>query len=317
MVKKRTMEIDDMIKLYEEGNSTTEIAAKANVTARYVSSILKDKDVEKRAFGHWKRQYTLNEDYFKSWSNNMAYILGFFCADGFISSRFQQIGFAQKDKDILEQIKIELQSNQPLHLNKKTGVYMLNINSTIIKNDLIDNYGLTPNKSFDLILPDVPEEYISHYIRGYFDGDGNINYKKYCVSFVGGSQQFMQTFKERLELLGFLPYIKNKGKHYRLFITGRRSIKLFSEFIYKDKQLYLKRKYEMFQQESLPQEQLQDRKLKVTRFAVSERKRIFLETYKASKSFEEACTIIEVKKQTIKSWEKKDKEFAAQYFNLK
>lgn len=317
MVKKLTMEIEEMVKLYLDGVSTSEIAERANVSLRYVNFVLTKNNIPKRAFGYWKRQYSLNENYFKTWSNNMAYILGFFCADGFISGKFQQIGFGQKDKDILEQIKIELNSNQPLHLNNKTGVYMLNCNSTIIKQDLMDIYGFTQNKSYDLEFPDVPEEYLSHFIRGYFDGDGNINYKKYCVSFVGGSLPFMKTFKEKLELLGYLPYIKSKGKHHRLFITGRNSIKRFSEWIYKDKELYLKRKYEIFQQEPFPLEQLKDRHLKITKSAVEERKRNFLEIYNVSKSIDDACSIIEVKKLTINNWIKKDKEFATKYFNIK
>jgi len=32
---------------------------------------------------------------------------------------------------------------------------------------------------------------MSHFIRGYFDGDGHINYKQYTVTFVGGSRDFM------------------------------------------------------------------------------------------------------------------------------
>lgn len=38
----------------------------------------------------------MNEDYFKTWSNNMAYILGFFIADDTVARDMQSISFAQK-----------------------------------------------------------------------------------------------------------------------------------------------------------------------------------------------------------------------------
>ncbi|WP_342456714.1 LAGLIDADG family homing endonuclease [Bacillus methanolicus] len=140
---KRTLEIDEIIKLYLEGSSTTEIAKLSNVSPRYIRMILSDYKIGKRSFGNWKRRYKLNEDYFKTWSKNMAYILGFFIADGFISNDLQTIGFAQKEKYILEQIRNELGSNQPIFQNKQTGVYMLNLNSKIMKKDLMEIDGNT------------------------------------------------------------------------------------------------------------------------------------------------------------------------------
>ena len=70
--------------LYTEGKSTSEIAMLANVSARYIRMVLSDNNVPRRAIGSWKRKYDITEDYFKTWSNNMAYILGFIAADGVI-----------------------------------------------------------------------------------------------------------------------------------------------------------------------------------------------------------------------------------------
>ncbi|MGJ7921175.1 LAGLIDADG family homing endonuclease [Neobacillus sp. LXY-4] len=225
---KRTMEIAEIIHLYQDGASTAEIAKLANISARYVRLILKEQNVEKRPFGHWKRQYSLNEDYFKTWSNTMAYILGFFVADGFVGNNAQQIGFAQKERYILEQIRDELGSNQPIYLNKKTGVFMLHINSKVMRQDLITIHNIKPHKSLDVEFPYVPEDYLHHFIRGYFDGDGNVEYRNYTVSFVGGSLNFMVAFKEILKKKGFKPYLRSNNAHYRVIIAGRRTIKLFS-----------------------------------------------------------------------------------------
>ncbi|WP_242227271.1 helix-turn-helix domain-containing protein [Bacillus cereus group sp. BfR-BA-01315] len=174
---KCTLEKAEMIKLYLEGESTSNIAKLANVSARYVRMFLTDNNVEKRARGSWKRKYNLNEDYFKRWSNNMAYILGFFIADGVITKDNQTVSISQKESAILEDIKIKLNSNQ--------------------KNDLINLHGIMPCKSYDVQFPFVPKEYLHHFNR--------------------------------------------------IYLSGKNTIKNFSEWIYTDKELFLQRKYEVFQ----------------------------------------------------------------------
>lgn len=224
---KCALEKDEMIKLYLKGESTSNIAKLANVSPRYVRIVLTDNNVEKRARGSWKRKYNLNEDYFKRWSNTMAYILGFFIADGVITKDNQTVSISQKESAILEDIKIKLNSNQPLYKNKNTGVYMLNLNSKIMKNDLINLHGIMPCKSYDVQFPFVPKEYLHHFIRGYFDGDGYVNYPTYTVSFVGGSHSFMNSLNEVLHEQNFKPNLVNKKSHYRVILSGRRTIKLF------------------------------------------------------------------------------------------
>lgn len=73
--------------------------------------VLTDNNIEKRARGSWKRKYDLNEDYFKIWSNNMAYILGFFVADGVIAKNSHTVSISQ--------------------LLKEKKIFLLNIKKTI------------------------------------------------------------------------------------------------------------------------------------------------------------------------------------------
>jgi intein-encoded DNA endonuclease-like protein len=314
--KKRTMEIPEMIKMYLNGNSTTEIGKMANVSSRYVNMVLTENNIEKRPFGHWKRQYQLKENYFKTWSNNMAYILGFFVADGFVSKDQQTIGFSQKDKSILEQIRSELGSNQPLYINERTGVYMLHFNSKIMKRDLIEMHGILPHKSLDVKLPYVPEKYLNHFMRGYFDGDGNIYSRGYTVSFVGGSLEFMTAVLNLLDKHGYKPYLTKKGKHFRLYISGRKTIKQFYNWIYSDKGLYLKRKFDAFPDKNLDLNTLHDAKLKTTKHAVAERKKAFITEYAKRYSILEACCHCGIKEITYFNWLKKDKQFCEEINRL-
>ncbi|MGG2065604.1 LAGLIDADG family homing endonuclease [Bacillus sp. S14(2024)] len=242
------LEKAEMIKLYLEGSSTSDIANLANVSSRYVRMVLTDSNIEKSARGSWKRKYDLNEDYFKTWSNNMAYILGFFVADGVIAKNSHTVSISQKEKGILEDMKKEINSNHPLYKNQNTGVYILNLNSKIMKNDLINLHSITPCKSYDVQFPYVPEEYLHHFIRGYFDGGEHVNPKKYFVSFVSGSYLFMNSLKEVLTDQNYKPKFVNKEKQYRIYLSGKNEIQHFAEWIYKDKELFLQRKYEIFQQ---------------------------------------------------------------------
>lgn len=55
--------------------------------------------------------------------------------------------------------------------------------------------------------------------------------------------------------------------------VGQNIIKLFLNWIYKDKGLFLKRKYESFQLETLSVDQLQDRRFKIHKNDLEKRKK--------------------------------------------
>lgn len=308
-MSKRTLGTPDIIQLYQDGMSTSIIAEKANVSRRYISMLLKQHDVKLRPRGSWKRKYSLNEHYFKTWSNNMAYILGFITADGNVAKDAQFVSIAQKEKYILEKIREVIGSNQPLYKNKKTGVYNLNLNSKILKNDLIQTHGIEPNKSSTIKFPNVPDQYKSHFIRGFFDGDGYVNYDKYTVTFVGGSRVFMIQLLKELERVELQPQLYEKDRHYRIHIRGRKSIKLFAEWIYQDKELYLSRKFNEFERENKKASEIRDRVHKATREDVSNRKLQFLALYATSRSYKFTCDCLEIKKETPKRWIKQDEIF--------
>ncbi|WP_338113652.1 LAGLIDADG family homing endonuclease [Oceanobacillus caeni] len=146
-------------------------------------------------------------------------------------------------------------------------------------------------------------------MRGYFDGDGYVNYEKYTVTFVGGSVKFLRSIKQILLEQGFKPQFIEDNNNFRVHIRGRRSIKFFSDWIYKDKGIYLLRKYESFQKEKLSIEQLQDSVHDTTNVAVSMRKLKFLSIYTLTKSVNYTCECLNIKPTTFKRWIKSDELF--------
>ncbi|WP_368504370.1 LAGLIDADG family homing endonuclease [Alkalihalophilus sp. As8PL] len=115
-----------------------------------------------------------------------------------------------------------------------------------MKADIIQLHGIKPNKSNTVEFPNIPDEYLSHFIRGYFDGDGHIYRSKYYVCFVGGSETFMYKLTNILSEHQLDSRMVMIDSHYRVYITGKDSVKKFGEWIYLNKELYLRRKYDQF-----------------------------------------------------------------------
>jgi intein/homing endonuclease len=165
------------------------------------------------------------------------------------------------------------------------------------------------SKPKDVKMPDVPNEYLNHFIRGYFDGEGHINYEKRLVSFVGGSLEFMKTLQLILEKQMFKPYIRKQKNYFRLFLTGRRSIFLFGEWIYQNKTIYFEKKFKEFKKETKSLCEMQDRKIKSTQAAVQERKNNFIEQLERKKPINEICNSVQIKIQTYNRWLLQDEAF--------
>lgn len=315
--KKCTMSIPTIIERFQSGMTSNEIALQANVTARYINSVLQQHNVERQPHSCWLRRYTVNEDYFKTWSASMAYVLGFFAADGNMPQEAQMISFSQKDPKILEDIREDLQSTHPITINPRTGVHLLKISSKIIKDDLMNVHGMLPKKSTILEFPYVPNEFLHHFVRGYFDGDGNIYARGNMASFVGGSLAFMIGLSSVLENLGLQPRIKQTQQYYRLYISGRKTLKEFYNYIYCDKNLYLERKFKLFKDKHIEATNLTNNFHKRTKEAVAQRKKNFINTYKSKQCLITSCKVIGIQIATYRSWIKNDDIFKTEMQKIK
>lgn len=157
-------------------------------------------------------------DFFKTWTPEMAYVLGYFSADGAMyvnSLGARYINFVSTDYDLLKKIKAILNARHEIKLkraknNRWRKCCWLQIGSKGLFNDLIE-LGLTPNKEFTLMLPAVPRPFCRHFVRGYFDGDGCVSHGHYArknrdgkatfyllTRFIGTSKPFLEVLWRRL-----------------------------------------------------------------------------------------------------------------------
>ncbi len=205
------------------------------------------------------RKYDLNENYFeKVDSPEKAYLLGLIYADGcnYTPTNTITFYFQEQDKHILEDIKRLLHYNSPLKEIKPKKeahhtAFVLTIHSKKISTDLV-TLGVVQNKTFKTTFPNITKDLFSHFIRGYFDGDGCIIVGKRMerVSFVG-TDSFINTiqniFLEELKLSKTVTYKRNKEKNISTcYYKGRNSCKKIREYLYNESTIHFQRKYLKF-----------------------------------------------------------------------
>ncbi len=211
-------------------------------------------------------QKEVNKDFFKKWSREMAYVLGFFAADGYITvnKRGGQFWCIQiTDKELLFSIREALTAKHKISERIGKGnnqtQYRLQIGSIEMCTDL-RNLGFSERKTKSMSIPHVPEKYFADFTRGYFDGDGNIwaglSHKErktqtatLFIAFTSCSVPFLMELKKRLGIfcLGGCIY-RSKRNYVRLQYSTVDSLKLY-DFMYNQGRrryekcgLYLERK---------------------------------------------------------------------------
>lgn len=211
-----------------------------------------------------RRRYKINDNFFKVWSHDMAYILGFWWADGWmwVTGNSYVFGIGQKESYILYKILKKMKC-RPQPVKEYNDNYKFAISSKEIVNDIIRLGGLQ-NKSLIADFPNIPNEYLADFIRGYFDGDGCIYYNKrlkfYQTKFTCGSKIFITKLHQKLKehsyikggsieevqpRMGLELKIKSPSIVYQLHFSSEDTIYL-ANFIYNSPStLRLKRKFNL------------------------------------------------------------------------
>lgn len=201
------------------------------------------------------RRYYLNENFFASWRAEMAYVLGFWYADGYMRQcKSYRISFFSKDFDVIANIRKLFSTNSPISLER--NCWILCLHSKKMYYDL-QTLGGVHAKSTTLKFPYVPEIYLRDFIRGYFDGDGSVHYIKYRATkngkiytnmrsnFTCGSRQFLESLQDILfETLGLVKKrVGQYGPHqFKLGFAQRDTFKLLKYLYYTGHRCSLKRK---------------------------------------------------------------------------
>jgi predicted DNA-binding protein YlxM (UPF0122 family) len=221
------------------------------------------------------KKVNVNEDFFSSWSAAMAYVLGVIYTDGNLnpgrirepwrsksSSTMPMISIAQKETELLEKVLKLMDCDSKLYFSKeriygkiKAGaLYQFNISNEKLYDDIV-NLGLTPNKSLTMQFPNIPDEFVRHFIRGCWDGDGSVYIEKksnkVCANFVSGSKDFLEAMVGNLVKAGLPDRTIHRHHHTKTSCYFRFTgfqVPMLYHYLYDNvtETEYLERKFNLF-----------------------------------------------------------------------
>lgn len=207
--------------------------------------------------------------------NFLYYLAGLIASDGTIEDEGRnrvRIGLNKKDEEILYKLKNKIFKNaETVNMYERENGYRvdgtLKESTTLSISDknliiFLKSLGITKNKTKTLVIKeeDIPTQYMHHFIRGYFDGDGSVSVSEniktgniyLSCSLVGGNGS-MEMIHRILNNNGIECKITDVTKEkytfpfFEIRITSNIRCGNFYNYIYdNDNDFYLKRKKEKF-----------------------------------------------------------------------
>ena len=254
------------IELYTSGKTSAEIAAVLPISTGSVFNILKKYGVKSRGMGLHIRSNFFDQGCFSSLNEESAYWLGFVFADGCMRNDNYSltISLSSKDKPHLEKFAKFLGGRTLVRdiSVKQHKCCRLSVGSKQMFNDLL-KYGCTPKKSLTLKWPDIPDEYLWHFLRGYFDGDGCAVKQSNRIDIVS-SYEFIDKMGDSLTKKGFRCKYRIHGKVKYLIIHGIVQLREFTKLLYKDASVFLERKKEILDsKKQISQSEIQQQQMEM------------------------------------------------------
>lgn len=257
-------ELNNIIAMYQNNVSLREIERITHHGRPALSKMLTELGI-KTSQGNHHRKYFFNFNFFEKIDNELsAYWLGFMYADGCVLQQNKygeqefKIQINERDLELLEKFKEDIQSTYPIRYDrsKENPMVIQSLRSQKTVDDL-KKLGCVEKKSLILTFPtedQVPKEFIYHFIRGYFDGDGSVTSFRlkptqapsYSINFVGTESFIKSLFPYFLGMGSVFPD-KRKTNSWYLGIQGNQQVKKVYKLLYKDSTRYMRRKYDKFQ----------------------------------------------------------------------
>jgi len=238
-----------------------------------------------------------DETIFWDFTPNSAYLLGLIASDGYTRSWGFRIKLA--DRQLLQKIRDVLFPNHNILKENHEGdgrknQHLLWVGSKKVASRLSE---LNIRSS----IPPLKEELLSHYVRGFFDGDGTIYISKQGYLYVElfGSKELLGELEEKMRNaleLRKRKVIEGNGGYKLTFAGSQLPLKL-CRWLYDDAEIFLSRKYEVFQKFRKMQKRRKGKKF--TKYTEEEIK--FLEENYADISNQEISQILNRTKAAIRT----------------
>lgn len=279
-VIRRYRQKHNIIRLYKDekwlkeqfkiGESSVLIAKKINCNPSCIQKAFKKLGLTNNV----KNKVEVN-NIFKNYTPESCYWAGFTNADGHIDLYRPEyrktinyklcFTISKKDEEHLKKLittlgYISYRYGNSTIRNKTHENIQFATNKKEISIDLINKFNILPGKkSCNELMPiNIPKQYMRHYIRGYFDGDGSVGcYNNYLKVVIVSGQEFCNQLRDFLsnekgESIGYIYQespndIGDKNNLYRYCIFKQSHIEWFCNYIYMNQDcVKLERKYDIF-----------------------------------------------------------------------
>lgn len=237
--------------MYIKGESSLFLSKKFGVSQSTVIKTLNKKNIQTRG----SIKYNINSNYLdKIDCSEKAYFLGFSFGDGNIykpknknTYRFT-IEIKKSDKEVLERFNQIFSYTKPLYVRSRNSkwedtVSFIIYNQNICKKLL--SFGIVPNKTLsDEVSYDF--KFLNHFIRGLFDSDGHVSKDSFTLLSSLSTSSIIEKFLTNNKI----PFTKRKrNNNVPLFdykVYSRENLIKLRSLLYKDSKIFLKRKFDIF-----------------------------------------------------------------------
>lgn len=216
--------------------------------------------------------YNVDHNFFDNIdTQEKAYVLGFLVADGSIEITKRKYKYSKRvsfnnSTDDIETIKkirdliipdynLSVENRSTKEVHRKDQV-TLKFTSDNIVDKLVEKYKVLPNKNqdFNFRLPELGT-FSKDFIRGFFDGDGNINRGNNLMGFISTSKLFLKDIAKEIqkEVEFTCNETETEGKsvekYYRLLINiNKTNVVQMYNYLYKGSKIHLLRKEKIFKE---------------------------------------------------------------------
>lgn len=191
-------------------------------------------------------KYNYNVDFFKTLTDNSAYVLGLIYTDGCLSKSSYTFSITlrtEEDSKLLEKIGMLLR-NSTFVSKAKNGNNTLSCQYKEMYEDLLD-WGLHPNKS-RTISPDERLKNNRHFWRGVIDGNGTIYFSRDKLHLgLCGTFSMVDNFKNwcaQYTSFRAKPLLYSNSDFLHKFTLMNQNAEKLLGILYENCELYLKRK---------------------------------------------------------------------------
>lgn len=251
MAKRKTINIERIVDLYDIGYGTNRIAEIERIHRSTVQYSLKKMGIKLRKTSPHNHY---DVDFFSKYTKESCYWAGFFLADGHVRSKRDacDLHLSGCDRGHLEKLS-KLLKNEGKIEDCKDGSVRITFCGEWFVRDLKKLFGVYPKKSLTCkISENIPDEYYKDFIRGVFDGDGSITIAT-CpsISFTSSFHvldflrfYFSENVGVKLKSKNEQAPIQNRGKFGSIHYSGENAGKIL-KWMYdnSEESIRLDRKY--------------------------------------------------------------------------